>query len=44
MTICHKPGTNGEKTMVINPSAWPGHEGHGDSESACIGGVDDSSD
>ncbi len=44
MTICHKPGTNGEKTMVINPSAWPGHEGHGDSEGACGGGVDDSSD
>ena len=34
-TICHKPGTPAEKTMVIPQSAWPGHEGHGDTEGAC---------
>ena len=35
ITICHKPGTVAEKTMVIPQSAWPGHEGHGDTEGAC---------
>lgn len=35
ITICHKPGTPGEKTMVIPQSAWPGHQGHGDSLGAC---------
>jgi len=35
ITICHKPGTAAEKTMVIPQSAWPGHEGHGDTEGAC---------
>jgi prepilin-type N-terminal cleavage/methylation domain-containing protein len=34
-TICHKPGTNAEKTMIIPQSAWSGHEGHGDSVGAC---------
>ena len=34
-TICHKPDTPAEKTMVIPQSAWPGHEGHGDTEGAC---------
>jgi hypothetical protein len=35
ITICHKPGTSAEKTMVINPSALSGHLGHGDTEGAC---------
>ena len=35
VTICHKPGTAAEKTMVIPQSAWSGHEGHGDTEGAC---------
>jgi len=35
ITICHKPGTNGEKTMVISASALSGHLGHGDSVGAC---------
>ncbi|MFQ5687051.1 MAG: prepilin-type N-terminal cleavage/methylation domain-containing protein [Candidatus Scalindua sp.] len=35
ITICHKPGTSAEKTMVIPQSAWPGHQGHGDSLGAC---------
>jgi prepilin-type N-terminal cleavage/methylation domain-containing protein len=34
-TICHKPGTPAEKTMVIPQSAWSGHEGHGDTQGAC---------
>ena len=34
-TICHKPGTIAEKTMIIPQSAWSGHEGHGDSEGEC---------
>ncbi len=35
MTICHKPGTFTEKTMVVNPSALNAHLGHGDTEGAC---------
>ena len=35
ITICHKPGTLAEKTMVINPSALSGHLGHGDTQGAC---------
>ncbi len=35
ITICHKPNTNAKKTMIINPSALSGHQGHGDSLGAC---------
>ncbi|MGR3302313.1 MAG: prepilin-type N-terminal cleavage/methylation domain-containing protein [Candidatus Scalindua sp.] len=35
ITICHKPGTFAEKTMVVNPSALDAHIGHGDSLDAC---------
>ena len=35
VTICHKPGTSAEKTMVIDASALSDHLGHGDTEGAC---------
>ncbi len=35
ITICHKPGTFAEKTMVVNPSALDVHLVHGDSMDAC---------
>ncbi len=35
ITICHKPGTSAEKTMVIDPSSLSGHLGHGDTDGAC---------
>ena len=44
ITICHKPGTSGEMTMIINPSSLPWHLGHGDSESACSEDDGDSDD
>ena len=34
-TICHKPDTPAQKTMVIPSSAWPGHKSHGDRSSPC---------
>ena len=34
-TICHKPGTPAEKTMVIPLPALSGHLGHGDHEGEC---------
>ena len=35
VTICHKPGTPAEKTMVVNESGLSGHLGHGDTIGAC---------
>lgn len=37
MTICHIPPGNPskKKTLTIGASAWPAHEGHGDTEGAC---------
>ncbi len=34
-TICHKPGTFAQKTMVILKSAWPEHQNHGDADVPC---------
>ena len=40
-TICHKPGTRAEKTMIVPVDALAGHLGHGDSPGACgQGGVE----
>jgi len=35
ITICHKPGTPAEKTLVLPASAGPGHLRHGDYEGVC---------
>jgi hypothetical protein len=35
VTICHKPGTPAQKTMVVPSSALNGHLGHGDTVGAC---------
>jgi hypothetical protein len=37
MTICHIPPGNPSKakTLEIGASAWPAHQGHGDTEGAC---------
>jgi hypothetical protein len=35
ITICHKPGTPAEKTLVLPRPAAPGHLRHGDSLGAC---------
>jgi hypothetical protein len=35
ITICHKPGTPAEKTLVLPAPAVPGHLGHGDYEGVC---------
>jgi hypothetical protein len=37
MTICHIPPGNPSKkvTITIGASAWPAHQGHGDTEGAC---------
>lgn len=35
VTICHKPGTPAQKTMVVSQSALNGHLGHGDTIGAC---------
>jgi hypothetical protein len=35
VTICHKPGTKAEKTMVIPREALSGHLGHGDHLGPC---------
>ncbi len=39
VTICHIPPGNpsNAKTLTIGGSAWPAHEGHGDSLGACPG-------
>lgn len=37
VTICHKPGTPDEKTLVVNSSAEAGHYGHGDYPGPCVG-------
>lgn len=36
-TICHKPGTAGQKTLVIPVQALPDHLGHGDTMGPCTG-------
>jgi hypothetical protein len=36
ITICHKPGTPAEKTLVLPESAIPGHLGHGDTLGPCL--------
>jgi len=35
ITICHKPGTPAEKTLVLPAVAGPGHLRHGDYEGVC---------
>lgn len=35
ITICHKPGTPAQKTLVLPASAGPGHLGHGDYLGVC---------
>jgi hypothetical protein len=35
ITICHKPGTPAEKTLVLPASAIPAHLGHGDILGPC---------
>jgi len=39
MTICHIPPGNPSHpvTITISSSAWPAHQGHGDTEGACKG-------
>ncbi len=39
--ICHKPGTNAEKTKSIPYAAFHGHTGHGDTVGACSGDADE---
>ncbi len=34
-TLCHKPGTPAEKTLVLPTEAVPGHLGHGDRLGSC---------
>jgi hypothetical protein len=35
VTICHKPGTPAEKTLIVDDSAVPGHLRHGDYLGPC---------
>lgn len=35
LTICHKPGDTSCNTKEIPESAWPAHQGHGDTVGAC---------
>jgi hypothetical protein len=37
MTICHIPPGNPTKpkTITVGSSAWPAHQGHGDTEGEC---------
>ena len=35
ITLCHKPGTPAEKTLVLPSVAGPGHLRHGDYEGVC---------
>jgi hypothetical protein len=37
ISICHKPGTPAEKTLLLPESAIPGHLGHGDTLGSCPG-------
>lgn len=37
VTICHKPGTPAEQTLVVDDDAVPGHLGHGDYLGVCKG-------
>ena len=37
LSICHRPGTLQEQTMMIIDSAWPIHQGHGDTLGPCAG-------
>jgi hypothetical protein len=37
ITICHKPDTPAQKTLVLPESAIPGHLGHGDTLGPCDG-------
>ena len=41
MTICHKPGTSAEHTLVLPEFALFGHLKHGDTEGACGEDLDD---
>ncbi|MBI2989335.1 MAG: amidohydrolase family protein [Deltaproteobacteria bacterium] len=36
VTICHKPETPAEKTMMVNLNALQGHLGHSDLEGPCV--------
>lgn len=36
VTVCHRPGSKNQKTMVISPEGLVGHLRHGDSDGACI--------
>ncbi len=38
--ICHKPGTDAEKTLHVASAAIPGHLDHGDTIGPCDGGSD----
>ncbi|MFQ5970611.1 MAG: hypothetical protein ACE5J2_08990 [Nitrososphaerales archaeon] len=33
--VCHKPGTQGERTLVVRNGALPGHLAHGDTIGLC---------
>jgi hypothetical protein len=35
VTVCHKPGTPAQKTLVIPKQALAGHLGHGDTKGGC---------
>ena len=35
VTICHKPGTSGQKTMTLPEPAVQAHLGHGDAPGPC---------
>ncbi len=37
VTICHKPGTPAQKTLIIPIQALPGHLAHGDTLGSCEG-------
>lgn len=35
VTLCHKPGSAAERTIVVSSSAWPAHQAHGDELGEC---------
>ena len=35
VTICHKPGTKTEQTMMVSESSLSGHLDHGDTRGPC---------
>lgn len=37
MTVCHKPGTYAQATIIIATADWNAHQAHGDTEGACAG-------